>query len=258
MKSLDELLNKIKEIEKGHNDIKELLMSKCWKTVRKESINESYSDFPIIDLETHSIEKKLIPSNFFLKYRKWYSIGKVILENNGDNDSLEEFIDNYKSITSTSRSQYLTPSMQLGILDIMNHQLVLLQSLPDYLDGQMYNLELNIASTIMGDELREAKVLLDKKFFRAAGALSGVILERHIKYRLNKFIPRIKYYEKATLGQLIKKAEENKIFDTSMILKLKYLNSIRIKCDHDKENEPKENEIKDLIEHTDRFIHFID
>lgn len=258
MKNIDELVSKIKLLEKGFSDLKNILMSKCWKIVKKESITETQSDLPLIDFKSHTIEKKLVPKDFLLNYRKWYATGKAILENNADSDSIDEFISAYRNITSTCQSQYLTQYLQLQIIDKMNYQLILLQSLPDYLDGQIYNLELNIASTIMGDELREAKVLFDKKFYRAAGALSGVILERHIKIWLNNSKPKIKFSEKATLGQLIKKAEENKIFDTSTILKLNYLNSIRIACDHDKKNEPKENEIKDLIDHTDKLIHFIE
>jgi ribosomal protein S24E len=39
---------------------------------------------------------------------------------------------------------------------------------------------------------------------------------------------------------------------------LNNLNQIRIKCDHDNKQEPQKNEVFDLIEQTDKFIHYID
>lgn len=256
----------IKELEKVLNDLSELFLElvrslekNCWSGSREKEQKVVVGGILNFDFEsTTTIKKRLIPEEFSDKYRKWFSLCKGIIEVNGDKESLKEFNEIYISIIELQKDCYVSLKEQLDLIDLMNRQLFIINSLPEYLKGKSHNLKLTIASMLMGDELKEARLLLEKGFIRAAGALSGVILERHLKFMLNNAKPKIKYGEKATLGQLINKAEEKNVFEHSSIQKLKYLNSVRIACDHDKKAEPKSGEVNDLIEQTDRFIHFID
>ena len=258
MYQLDQLKNKIYELSKSHAQLIDILIKNCWNIKRSKTKKEHTGGFELIDLSTETvIERKIIPPQFFSEYRRWYSLGKGILEVNYDKESMKEFTSIYDSIFTIHKQNYMCKREQLELVDLINHQLMIIESLPAYLEGKTHSLKLTIASTLMGDELKEARLLLANGFTRAAGALAGVILERHLKLRFDNANPRIKYGEKATLGQLIHKADEINFFENSLIQKLQYLNPVRISCDHDKKNEPKENEVKDLIEQTDRFIHFI-
>lgn len=256
MGQLDKLKNKISELNRTHKKLIEILLKNCWNTKRYKTKKEIVGGLDFLDISsTTTIRRKLIPKQFFSEYRKWYSLSKGILEVNHDNESVREFVNIYNSILKECEGNYISEGEQVRLMDIINHQLAIIESIPAYLEGRAYNLKLTIASTLMGDELKEARLLFEKGFTRAAGALAGVILERHLKLRFDDDNPRIKYGEKATLGTLIHKAEEANLYETSTIQKLQYLNTVRISCDHDKKNEPKENEVKDLIDQTDRFIH---
>jgi len=206
MYQLDQLKNKISELSEQLIDI---LIKNCWKNIkRSKTIEEHTGGLDILDLSETVIEKKLIPPQFFSEYRRWYSLGKGILEVNYDRESLKEFTEIYDSILEIQKQSHISKREQLELVDLINHQLMIIKSLPAYLEGKAHNLKLTIASTLMGDELKEARLLLANGFTRAAGALAGVVLERHLKLRFDNTNPRIKYGEKATLGQLIHKLGE--------------------------------------------------
>lgn len=256
--NLEKLVKKIAELLEVYMEIKEILTMQCWEIILEDSITY-IKDSPLNFNwdKTVTIEKKRIPEDFFPKYRNWYSLAMAIMERNYDKDSIDDFKKSYKSITFQCNGEYITKEEQIQIEASFKHQMILLRSLPSYIEGKIYDLELNIATTIMGDELKEAKLLLDRKFIRAAGAVAGVILERYLKTQLNRANPPIKYGEKATLGSLIEKIEASGLFEETIIQKLRYLNAVRIKCDHDKEDEPQEIEVKELIDETDKFLHYI-
>jgi hypothetical protein len=262
MKPLDELRERIFKLRADHTEIMGSLQQQCWDTRREKELTQNIKERGLPDIseltEEHIVVKKLVPRTFPTQYRQWYACGKAILEVNHDYDSLNEFVQSYKSNQKYLDSTYISEGEQIFICEMIERQMTIIEALPAYLEGRMYDLKLTIASTLMGDELKEARVLFDKGFIRAAGALSGVVLERHIKLRFDTILPAIKYGEKVTLGQLIQKAEAHKLYDVVTIEKMKYLNAVRISCDHDKKSEPKEIEVHDLIEYTRRFIHYIE
>ena len=257
MSDLEKIKNKIQLLINGSNEFINVLKENCYNLTYQKTVKEVQGGFNL-DFNGVTVEMKYLPTEFFTFYRKWFATSKAIIEANYDMESLNEFIQSYVTISKICSNSHISISSQAALENRIRHQIDILQSLPAYLDGKIYNLELSIANTLMGDELKEARLLHSKKFYRAAGALAGVVLERHLKFRFDNSNPKIKYSEKATLGQLIKKAVENNFFDETALLKLKYLNNIRIKCDHDKKDEPKEQEISDLINHTDRFVNFIE
>jgi len=265
MKQFEELQEKISRLRSGQRKMIRTLQKKCWTIPQKREKESNRKKIVggILDdnndyFKIHYIEEKLIPQNFPVQYRKWYACGKAILEVNGDLDSLKEFVQLYDLVQKYVVSEYISEEVQKSMIDLVERQFIIIEALPSYLDGRTYDIKLTIASKLMGDELKEAHVLFENGFIRAAGALAGVILERHVKLRFDNARPSIKYGEKATLGQLIQKAEDFKFYEAATIQKLKYLNVIRISCDHDKNHEPKEIEVQDLIDHTDKFIHYLE
>ncbi len=89
MIKLDKLNTKIAGLHEGYEKLVTLLEAKCWGKTKLEKKIKYVSSFDEIELIT-SIEhhEKLIPQNFFTDYRKWYSLGKGILDVNGDKEKM--------------------------------------------------------------------------------------------------------------------------------------------------------------------------
>jgi uncharacterized coiled-coil DUF342 family protein len=108
----------------------------------------------------------------------------------------------------------------------------------------------------MDDELLEAEYLLKKGFIRAAGALAGVVLERHLKMLCDKNEPKLKYPKNAAISKLSDILKDNNLLEIPEWRKIQYLGDIRNKCDHDKKVEPKKEEVTELISKVKELIHY--
>jgi hypothetical protein len=99
---------------------------------------------------------------------------------------------------------------------------------------------------LFDSELDAARELLKNKFVRAAGAVAGVVLERHLaqvcanhNIAIAKKNPNI-----SNLNDLLKKAN---VIDTAQWRFIQHLGDLRNLCDHNKKKEPTVDEIGDLI-----------
>jgi uncharacterized protein (UPF0332 family) len=95
---------------------------------------------------------------------------------------------------------------------------------------------------------------LNKKgFTRGAGAIAGVVLERHLKQvcknhniTITKRNPTIN-----DLNQLLK---DNNIIEVPDWRFIQRLSDLRNLCDHDKEKEPTRGEVEELINGVEKII----
>ena len=102
-------------------------------------------------------------------------------------------------------------------------------------------------------EIESARELCKRGFYRAAGAICGVVLEKHLKQvaesnglSLRKKNPAINDY-----NQLLK---DNDIIDTSTWRYIQRLGDLRNLCDHAKDKEPTKDDVLDLLDGTDKMI----
>lgn len=107
-----------------------------------------------------------------------------------------------------------------------------------------------ISADFVDREIEEAELLFKKGHHRAAGALAGVALERHLKTLCDKY--QIDYQKKDTIEPLVEKLYNKSKIEISQMKNIQYLASIRDKCDHPAEVE--KSEIKELIERVKKFV----
>ena len=102
-------------------------------------------------------------------------------------------------------------------------------------------------------EIDAARELCKKGFYRAAGAICGVVIEKHLgevcvqrEIKANKKNPAINDY-----NQLLK---DNDVIDIPTWRFIQRLGDLRNLCDHNKNEEPTKENINDLIDGTDKII----
>jgi uncharacterized protein (UPF0332 family) len=107
--------------------------------------------------------------------------------------------------------------------------------------------------SLFQDEIDSAKELLNNKYLRSAGAICGVLLEKHLKVIADthkitpkKKGPSINDYNQELYSQSVLSSEQFKY--------ITYLADIRNKCDHNKSEDPTEAEVKKLIDGTEKVI----
>jgi hypothetical protein len=257
MVMLTDLQKAIKELGVNKKKLIDEVQNFGWKDDRpNERIPETR--LPDFDLERAFKgdlvpEKSPLPPNFGLNYQRWYSSARTILAKNQPS-RLEEFDEAYSStkkgsndgIKQLQESKYVTKEEQFRLMDLINSQFEILHAVPDHLEFSMYDIELTAYSILMDDEIEAARHLMSKGFLRAAGALVGVVLERHLKNLLRKHSPPIKYNDKAALAKLNDLCKES-IYDAVTWRKVQHLTDLRNLCDHDKAREPSKDEVAEFM-----------
>ena len=257
LNSLKKITDKVKQLYDRHNGILDYLFQHYWKDTRPLETEEETYDILDFDMATTTPAEKKLSEKFKLDYQDWYSSCCALLERNYNKERMSEFKSEYENNIKTIISEnYITLNTEYTFIDSFKHQASILNALPLYLEHRLSDIELTVASILMDDELLEAEYLLKKGFIRAAGALAGVVLERHLKMRCDKNEPKLKYPKNAAINKLNDILKDTNLVDLIEWRKIQYLGDIRNECDHDKKIEPKKEEVADLISKVKEMIHW--
>ncbi len=110
----------------------------------------------------------------------------------------------------------------------------------------------HLFAEIQDSELKAA-IKLKKISKRAAGALAGVVLERHLqRVAVNHQISIPK--KNPTIADLNDPLKGANIYDVPMWRKIQYLGDIRNLCSHQKDTEPTEEQVTELIDGVNAVI----
>lgn len=132
----------------------------------------------------------------------------------------------------------------------VHSQLRMLETCMKNFDSKILDIQTILQADIFDSELESASHLLKMGFLRAAGAICGVVLEKHFQcvcqsrnIVLRKKNPTIADYNDAL---------KDCVYDTVEWRRIQRLGDIRNLCDHSKDREPTKDEVSELISGTER------
>ncbi|EOR07173.1 hypothetical protein [Acinetobacter tandoii] len=214
-------------------------------------------------------EKDIEFPNFITEYDIWYSEALLVIKQIIP-DRLADFVKQYKDekrkeidFLTYGISDYLlglktsrggqAVSNQSAAIPKMQNQITILKSAQKRFESQLFDIKEVIQADIYDSELGAAKDLAKKGFARGAGAIAGVVLEKHLGHvcELHGLSTRKKHPSISDFYQLLK---ENEIIDTPKWRFIQHLGDIRNLCDHNKEREPTKEEVLELVEGVDKVI----
>ena len=132
----------------------------------------------------------------------------------------------------------------LAMIRIMN-QMQILASLSSRIDSVLQDVTGHLFAELQDSEL-SAAAQLKKVSKRAAGALAGVVLERHLQRAAkNHKIPIRK--KASTISDLNDPLKQAGAYDVPMWRKIQLLADIRNLCSHQKTTEPTDEQVEELI-----------
>jgi len=126
-----------------------------------------------------------------------------------------------------------------------HNQIQIVGSLESRIDSVIADVYGNLLADLTDEELRTAKSLM-KTSLRAAGALAGVVLEKHLQQVAANHGIKIKK-KTPTISDLNDPLKQAGIYDNPLWRKIQLLADIRNLCSHNKNREPTNDEIEDLI-----------
>ena len=225
--------------------------------------------FPGVDDVAKCIAK--LPS-FENDYQAWYSESLVLLKQLLP-DRVSDFTKSYEKPKARRKDityeNYVIEDALQGLritrgngelivdasaaIPRFKQQLNIIKAINKRFESSLFDIRQLVQADLFDSELEAAKELNTKGFLRGAGAIAGVVLEKHLLQvcdnhgvKITKKNPSISDYN----GKL----KEAGTYETSSWRKIQHLGDLRNLCDHNKKNEPKTEDVDDLIEGVDRII----
>jgi hypothetical protein len=218
--------------------------------------------------------KKFIESlpTFGVGFQPWYSEAKTLIKQLLP-DRLEDFVRYYEKPKNRKQITFENYSIEDALhglavtrgwekekvvgkdaaLPRLRQQLAILKGVKQRFESSLFDIRQLVQGDLFDSELEAARELAKQKFGRAAGALTGVILERHLSEVCNNH--QIKVSKKnpgiSDFNDALKSANA---VDTPEWRHIQHLGDLRNLCDHSKNREPTADEIDDLISGTAKLV----
>lgn len=202
---------------------------------------------------------------FLGQYHPWYSACLALTEANMPSraEEMRRAHQGEKGHKGLRDGVLKVKSVGLGSLDtdtgdLLHHHVThikgIVSSIPSYMESSLYSVELAVAERFVGDLLAEAEYLLKASHVRAAGAVAGVLLERHLKTLCDRHVPPISYTAKAAIAKVNDLLRDGNVYDLTQWRKVQWMGDIRNKCDHAGTDDPRHEDVADLIADVKKFV----
>ena len=252
-------------VERFQNDLDELVERghKLHQAMQLECFPEDFKRNVVSQLGDGADDYMNSLPSFNDEYQVWYSEAKALVRQLIP-DRLADLTRHYEKPKSrkgiTNENYTIEDYLQginatLGIREVagphaaisrFHQQLSIVRSMQKRFKSSLFDIRQLAQADLFDSELDAAKELAKNKFARAAGALAGVVLERHLKevcdnhgLTIRKRNPHI-----SDLNDALK--NEN-IIDLPQWRFIQHLGDLRNMCAHDKNAEPKTHQVEDLL-----------
>jgi hypothetical protein len=209
--------------------------------------------------------------NFNRSYDSWYSESLVVIKQLLP-DLVEDFIKQYKQ-EKRKEIDFLTYSISDYLLGVrttrgyeqkvvadksaavgkMEMQTSILAAVSKRFESKLFDIQEVLQADLFDSELSAARELSKKGFVRGAGAIAGVVLEKHLGHvcETHNLKSRKKTPSISDFYQLLK---EHDIIDTPKWRFIQHLGDLRNLCDHPKDRDPTKEDALELIEGVEKVI----
>src|SRR5205823_8800026 len=130
-------------------------------------------------------------------------------------------------------------------------QLQVLQAVQSRFESSLFDIAQVVQADLFDSELDAARELVNSGFLRGAGAIAGVVLERHLaQVCANHNVSTRKQHPTISeFNDLLKTAA---VLDVPTWRQIQRLGDIRNLCDHNKQRDPTRDEVLELIDGTEK------
>lgn len=260
-------------LSKYKDDLKKL--TDTGKLISKDFEYRNYSAEKIKKLneEEKALVKKL---NMFFErhYQSWYTEASAAIKQLIP-DRINEFVELYKGdgkrkeITASNYNiqDWLKGSRAAtnrysgekifddyaAVVMRFNTQYQILASAEKRFTSSLLDIKQLIQADFFDSEIDVSKELMKKGFYRAAGAICGVIIEKHLAQVCNNH--NIALTKKTpTIADFNDNLKSNEVIEVSTWRFIQRLGDLRNTCAHNKDKEPSREDTTELVEGTDKLI----
>lgn len=207
---------------------------------------------------------KKLPS-FKREYQRWYSEALALLRQLLP-DRVPDFVRHYEKpkgrkdityenyriedymqgLTVTRGYQKDVVVSSSAAIPQFEQQLAMVEAAKARFESSLFDIRQLVQADLLDSELEAAEVLAKHKFIRAAGALAGVVLERHLsQVCLDRHLQIGK--KNPTISDFNEALKTGGVIDLPQWRFIQHLGDIRNLCDHGRSPEPTLDQVTDLL-----------
>jgi hypothetical protein len=192
--------------------------------------------------EAKALVRQLLPDRL-ADFVRYYEKPKSRKDLTGENYKIEDYLQGIAVTRGREGEKVVGPDA--GIPQF-SQQLAILKSVKARFKSSLFDIRQLVQADLFDSELDAAKELAKKKFTRAAGALAGVVLERHLEQVCHNH--RIEVAKKnPSIADLSGALKDAGVIEIAQWRFIQHLTDIRNLCDHKKKTEPTAEQVDDLI-----------
>lgn len=213
------------------------------KAKKFTSVLPSFSkDYQAWYSETQVLIKQLLPNRFddFVRYYEKPKNRKAITF---ESYRLEDCLQGLTVTRGWDKEKVAGPE---AAIPLFRQQLAILKSCKSRFESSLFDIRQLVLADVFDNELDKAKELAKNGFFRASGAVAGVVLEKHLSEVCDYHVIKITK-NSPTIGDLNDALKQANVIDIVQWRFIQHLADIRNLCDHNKKLEPTHDQVEDLI-----------
>lgn len=215
---------------------------------------------------------KKVEGDFENKYQRWYTeslavIGQLVPDRkaefetlyggdgkrrtiDGTNYTIQDWLNGVRSPNVGLAEKKLFDDFAAAAMRFKT-QREIVEATAGRFESTLFDIRQLVQADLFDSELEAARELLKHGYLRGAGAIAGVVLEKHLaQVAQNHKVPiRKKHPSISELNDLLKSAD---VLDTPAWRGIQRLGDLRNLCDHNKHRDPTADEIGELIDGADK------
>jgi hypothetical protein len=263
--TLDRLKNDIDILTRRGQELFLAMKVECFNTIIVEQLTKEYGKSKAKEIVQN------LPA-FAEAYEAWYSEAKALVKQLLP-DRLQDFISHYEAPKSrrelhagnyriTDYLQGMEAKNRLTREKIVGQdaavlyfrqQLAIVKASQARFQSALFDIRQLVQADIFDSELEAAGELAKSKFFRSAGALAGVVLERHLAHVCAEHSIKVGRSNPG-ISDLNDALKQSGLTDIPQWRQVQLLGDIRNLCDHAKPKEPTATQIEDLLTGTAKVL----
>lgn len=140
-----------------------------------------------------------------------------------------------------------------SVAQLFNTQFLILAALQARFESSLFDIRQLVQADLFDSELGAARELLKHKFLRAAGAVAGVVLEKHLLQVCENHAVTVRK-KQPSIGDLNDALKAANIIDVPVWRPIQRLGDLRNLCDHQKDHEPRDDEVRELLDGVEKTL----
>lgn len=235
-------------------------------TLGKDALRKALGD--LSDEAFEDFLKLLLP--FKTEYEKWYSESLSLLRGILP-DRVQDFKNLYEIPKGRKSADYANYVIEDYLINLrvthggsvkvkpeaaipkLQRQTAILSAAEARFESSLFEIRQLVQADLFDSEIESARELLKNQFLRAAGAIAGVVLEKHLRQVCDDHSVSIGK-KNPGIGDLNEALKNASVIDIPQWRHVTLMGDYRNLCDHNKQKEPTGEQVSDLIDGTDKIL----